>query len=1121
MRRLPPFLVCLAVLLLAPLALHPQVPATVAAKPSPPTLSQTVLPGYTEQKDNGTVTNDTIPNAELIGSATTASWLQTITGTIGTATDLDYYKLHIGSPASQITITLDGLSADYDLVLGGGSDPTQPTTTTFQSGLEGITQVGGTINSIGGTINSIGGTINSIGGTINSIGGTINSIGGTINSIGGTINSIGGTINSISAHSGTVSETIGTQLWLPGDYYVVVTTSNGEHSTTPYQLSVELTESGLVAPPPAPEVSLNLPMAQSTSITTLYIYNNTRMASVYGLPITDTNILSITNSLISLSRIQAPAEYGIGVNLGDLAPVVSGGVPIASLFSDWDANKANPLYANYIAGLIDHVIEAATTDGVSGPGTATSAATYFAGPRDTGTGAPIYSPIAFPKLRNIVLVGGDAVLPFYRIPDLTTIANEADYAAYLAALNADGIIDPNSAQGAALRYRMLLTDNPYGAGQPYRFYGYPFFLPHLAVGRIVEQPAQIARYLEYYAYPASTYPPSTLQVNVTTGLPQPSAKRAFVSGYDFLQDEASQVKAVLEQTGLISSEITHLNDDVWQRPDVEQAWFDGRLAADFPNPTTTTVSGSAQIQLSSVNAHFDHWQLLPADITGGTLTAQRLLEPTYPGVFPHLYFGDTLGYSVGCHSGYSVADEAVLANQALYQADFPQALNAHGGNWVGNTGYGYGTADGIDYSERLAVLYTEELARTVMDTTGITLSATLGDALMNAKQRYVRNAASLTAYDYKVVNIMTLYGLPFISATFTNSLPPPAEDPLRHLPGTAPLETQAPKAPNNLGRLTRTITFTIALTDSNFVDVQRTGSRILRLAPGDFQIDDEFFDQGFGTLTNPADLLRVFENDQLGAPTLPTFAYDISALSSSATTTTERLRVRDVVFVDGTYNALPGFNPQITQIVTDTTTPIIDTASEPNFAAGAGVWYPDKFFGFSSVGAGDQQFDQLTAFAAQLRADLNGTTGLLRPYTKMVLKVIYEDPMVQTASALALNADTTAPVIQSVVVRPALTSNSLAAIGGTEVVVQASDGVGASAALDVSAFYVANGNTWVAVNFTKGLTDTYTLVLPVRPINARFVVRATDNAGNSSYYTGKGHLTSQTPSLLALPLIVR
>ncbi|MEI6181021.1 MAG: peptidase, partial [Chloroflexales bacterium] len=866
------------------------------------------------------------------------------------------------------------------------------------------------------------------------------SIGGTINSIGGTINSIGGTINSISAHSGTVSETIGTQLWLPGDYYVVVTTSNGEHSTTPYQLSVALTESGLGAPPPTPEVSLNpYALILPTPITTLYIYNSARMADVYGLAITDTNLVAISNSLTSLNRIQAPVEYGFMLNLNDLLPRNSNGLPIASLYSYWDANKANPLYANYIAGLIDHVIEAVTTDGVSGPG---SVADYFAGQPDTGTGAPIYSPITFPKLRNIVLVGGDAVLPFYRVPDLTTIANEADYAAYLAALNANGIIDSNSAQGAALRYRMLLTDNPYGAGQPYRFYGYPFFLPHLAVGRIVEQPAQIARYLEYYAYPAGMYPPSTLQVNVTTGLPQSSAKRAFVSGYDFLQDEASQVKAVLEQTGLISSEITHLNDDIWQLPDVEQAWFDGRLATDFPNPTTTTVSGSAQIQLSSVNAHFDHWQLLPADITGGTLTAQRLLEPTYPGVFPHLYFGDTLGYSVGCHSGYSIADEAVpaMANQALYQADFPQALNAHGGNWVGNTGYGYGTADGIDYSERLAVLYTEELARTVVDTTGITLSATLGDALMNAKQRYVRNAASLTAYDYKVINIMTLYGLPFISAKFTNSLPPPAEDPLRHLPGTAPLETQAPKASNSLGRLTRTITFTIALTDTNFVDVQRTGSRILRLAPGDFQIDDEFFERGFGTLTNPADLLRVFENDQLGAPTLPTFAYDISALSSSPTTTTERLKVRDVVFVDGTYNALPGFNPQITQIVTDTTTPIIDTASEPNFAAGAGVWYPDKFFGFSSVGVGDQQFDQLTAFAAQLRADLNGTTGLLRPYTKMVFKVIYEDPTVQTAPALALNADTTAPVIQSVVVRPSLASNSLAAIGGTEVVVQASDG---------------------------------------------------------------------------------
>ena len=1118
MRRLAPFFALFMALLIAPLTFRSQVPVADAAQPPPPSLSQmTVLPDYTEQRDNGTSTNDIIANAEAIGTSDAFSWQQTITGTLGTATDLDYYQLRLLRPASRISLTLDGLPADYDLVLGGGSDPTQTTTTTFQSGLEGITQVGGTINSIGGTINSIGGTINSIGGTINSIGGTINSIGGTINSIGGTINSIGGTINSISTHSGTISETIDTQLWLPGTYYVVVTTNNGAYSATPYRLSIALSDSGLGQPPPTPDVALTLNpnnlAAPAAAITTLYIYNSTRMEQVYGLPLIDPSLISITVSLDRLANLSpitlgAPAEKGVVIDLAALQPVVTGTQTISDVYALWDANQVNPLYANYVAGLIDKVIEAATSDGVSGPGTTVQAASFYAGVRGQ-------APSAFPNLRNVVLVGGDAVLPFYRIPDLTTIANEAEYAAYLATRNANGIIDPASAQGAALRHGMLLTDNPYGAGRPYRFYGSPFYLPHLAVGRIVESPAEIARYLAFYGGATPDF-----TIDVTTGLQKPP-RRAFVSGYDFLQDEAERVASILYATGLTTNTLNFLNDDTWQRPAIEQAWFDGRLTTDFPAPGAGLISGTAQIELSSVNAHFDHWQLLPALGTAGNFTAERLLTPAYPAASPLPYFGGTLGYSVGCHSGYNVADGAVpvMPERTFYQADFPQAQNAHGGNWVGNTGYGYGTADGVDYSERLAVLYTEELARKVLDSTGTSsIGATIGDALLNAKQRYVRNAVSLGAYDYKVVNIMTLYGLPFLRTKFMRPLAPPPEDPSPQ-PGSAPVATRAPQLPNALsGRLTRTITFTVGLTDTNFVAVPRTGSSAVHVQPTDFQIEDEFIDRGFGTLTNPLDFLRLTEDSQIGAPTLPAFAYDIGALSNVLTTSV-RLKVRDVVFLHGAYMTKAAFDPQITQIITDTSTPVLSTTAEPNFAVGAGVWYPSQFFSFSSVGENEQQRDQLTAFGAQFQANTDGMAGQLRAYTQLVFQVTYEDPTVNTPQSIALNADTTAPIIQSVTVRSTLAGPNLAATDKALIEVEASDGTGVSGDLDVSAVYAASGETWLPVHFTKGLTGKYTVTLPVRPRHARFVVRVTDSAGNSSYYTSKGRLTPQ--STLALPMLMR
>ncbi len=1116
MRRLSPLLVLFTVLMLAPFALRPAAPVADAAQvPPPPTLSQTVLPAYGEQEAVGASTNNTIPGAETIGTTEPISWMQIITGTIGDTSDLDYYKLTISQPASRIKMTLDGLPADYDLVLGGGSDLSQTTavTDTFLPGLEDITQVGGTINSIGGTINSIGGTINSIGGTINSIG-------GTINSIGGTINSIGGTINSISVNRGTTSEAIDTLLWLPGTYYVVVATSKGEHSTTPYQLTVTVTDSGLSAPPATPEVSLNLDPLSLTApisdITTLYIYNTNRMANIYTLASGDTSLSTIASSLNRLANRTAsimpgaPVEKGVLINLGDLVPVNSTQT-ISDVYTLWDTNQTNPLYANYVAGLIDNVIEAATSDGVSGPGKTTQDANFYAG--SSGR-----APIFFPNLRNIVLVGGDAVLPFYRVPDLATVANEADYATYMTALNANGIVSPDSPQGAALRYRMLLTDNPYGAGRPYRFYGFPLYLPHLAVGRIVERPEQVAQYLEFYGGGSPD-----LVIDVTTGLPQ----RAFVSGYDFLQDQATKITALLTSTGLASSEINSLNNNTWQRPEVEQAWFNGRLATDFPLPANGYISGTAQLELSSVNAHFDHWQLLPAVGTSGNFTAQRMLDPTYPPRSLLSYFGGTLGYSVGCHSGYNVADEAVPAtttNQALYQADVPQAQNRQGGNWVGNTGYGYGTADGVNYSEHLAVLYTEELARdnVVFDPLNGGLQyigATIGEALVNAKQRYIRNAASLGAYDYKVINITTLYGLPFLRTKFTTPLPPPDEDPSA-LPGVSPVEMRAPRLPDSVsGLLTRTITFTIALTDTNFVTVARTGSTVMRLSPSDFKIDDEFIGASFNF--TPTDLLRLFDNSQSGTPTLPAFAYDIGGLSHDSVSPA-RLRVRDVVFLGGSFLTKPNFNPQITQIVTDTTTPIVDTTTEPDFDAGAGLWYPDIFFGFSSVGEDEQQRDQLTSFAAQMKTATDGQTGLLHPYTQMVFQVLYDDPSVQTPEAIALSTDSGEPVIDSVDVQATnITTTALAATSvGSKIIVEATDSEGSSAPLTVSAVYMTNTNTWEQVSFTGGATaGTYNATLPVRPSQAQFVVRVMDSAGNVTYYTGKGEFT--TWSELALPLIWR
>ena len=79
----------------------------------------------------------------------------------------------------------------------------------------------------------------------------------------------------------------------------------------------------------------------------------------------------------------------------------------------------------------------------------------------------------------------------------------------------------------------------------------------------------------------------------------------------------------------------------------------------------------------------------------------------------------SLLYSVGCHSGLNVVAGAINSTApAFYSADFPQAVLKQGGNWIGNTGYGYGDSDTIGYSERLATLFTKQIGRDVPGTKG-------------------------------------------------------------------------------------------------------------------------------------------------------------------------------------------------------------------------------------------------------------------------------------------------------------------------------------------------------------------------------------------------------------------
>jgi uncharacterized repeat protein (TIGR01451 family) len=152
--------------------------------------------------------------------------------------------------------------------------------------------------------------------------------------------------------------------------------------------------------------------------------------------------------------------------------------------------------------------------------------------------------------------------------------------------------------------------------------------------------------------------------------------------------------------------------------------------------------------LNSLNAHFQHHLLIPADLSSPNVFAVEVTAT-------HEYSG-CLIFSVGCHSGLNVPDDPA---NAQHTTDWSQSFLREGATFIGNSGYGYGDSDLVAYSERLMVNFVEELGYWENNE-----PQTVGRALLRAKQRYYNTASggALSNYDEKVMGEMMLYGLPML-----------------------------------------------------------------------------------------------------------------------------------------------------------------------------------------------------------------------------------------------------------------------------------------------------------------------------------------------------------------------
>src|SRR5262249_15604789 len=119
---------------------------------------------------------------------------------------------------------------------------------------------------------------------------------------------------------------------------------------------------------------------------------------------------------------------------------------VTGLYSAWDSsaeNRRNPLQANELAQQIWYVIDRAVTS-------------YYTSTTD------------------IVLVGGDEIIPFYRVPDEVPLATENSY---YDTLHNSGAIANDSPLAGSLFYHFIQTDNFYVDRSPTPWRGRALYIP--------------------------------------------------------------------------------------------------------------------------------------------------------------------------------------------------------------------------------------------------------------------------------------------------------------------------------------------------------------------------------------------------------------------------------------------------------------------------------------------------------------------------------------------------------------------------------------------------------------------------------------------------------------------
>ncbi|MFO7742601.1 MAG: right-handed parallel beta-helix repeat-containing protein [Anaerolineae bacterium] len=458
-----------------------------------------------------------------------------------------------------------------------------------------------------------------------------------------------GNMVAASSQPGTVDEELSIDVWnRSGWYYILVAGHNGANSPQEYLLHITITPGLPVIEPGFEPPTFDPPDFVAPEVKTLIFTHGAQLEARFGS----------TEALMDKLGVLAEQTEVAGTII-DFNAIKA----IDDTYTLWSENPNNPVYANLVAGAIRAWLDV--------------------------------NRAAYPNLEHLVIVGGDGIVPFWRVPDEVPLAHEGTYAPHLAS---------GSPTGSALGERYFLTDDYYGGFTLIPWRGRNLVFPEFGIGRLVETPEEMMAAIDAFLDSPTLAPTDAL-----------------VTGYDFMTDGADAMADHLAVGGLA---VTRLIDDVWTADDLRLHWLEGGH------------------DISAINAHFEHWQAIPAEPVLGAVTA---VEAAASGTL-----GGTLNYSIGCHSGLNTPD----GEATDHATDFPQALLGGGAAWIGNTGYGYGDADAVGYSELLMNIFSQNVSE----------GQALGHALRAAKAEYFNTTGtySFSPYDEKVLAQATLYGLPML-----------------------------------------------------------------------------------------------------------------------------------------------------------------------------------------------------------------------------------------------------------------------------------------------------------------------------------------------------------------------